>query len=451
MKKSISVMLLLFSFVFYAQNNDNQKSTTNSKEEKYVKKGYSIGGVPAIAYDSDLGFRYGAILNLYDFGDGSNYPNYDQSLYLEWSKTTKGSVTSQIIYDTRTLIPNIRMISKIGYFTEQALDFYGFNGFYNADLENQKSNSYLSRMFYRQDRKSFTVKADFLGKTKNKNIMWIAGFENYNIKIGNVNIQKLNEGKDEEDKLPEDVPTLYESYKGWGIIKENEQKGGNSFFLKVGAMYDTRDNEANPNKGLWSEAILVYAPNFLGNNNGGYTRLALTHRQYFTLASRLTFAYRLNWQTKVTGTIPFYMLPYMFNSKDTNEGLGGAKTLRGILRNRLVGNGIALGNFEFRYKVLKTKLFKQDFYIALSTFVDAGMVTSTYKVDTKGVKNAYGYSAEKIRKNWFNTSGDKLHTSYGLGVHFALNNNFIIAVDYGRAVSKEDGDSGLYIGLDFLF
>ncbi len=446
MKKGIAILLFLFSVVFYAQNTVNQ----TEKEKKYVKKGYSIGGVPAIAYDSDLGFRYGAILNLYDFGDGSNYPNYDQSLYLEWSKTTKGSVTSMLIYDTRTLIPKVRMISKVSYITEQALDFYGFNGSYFSEFEDKTNDSYLSRMFYRQDRKSFLVKTDFQGNTSNKNLRWIAGFANYNIKIANVNIDKLNKGKDDDDKLPE-IATLYESYKDWGIIKESEQKGGNSFLFKVGAIYDTRDNEANPNKGLWSEALLLYAPSFLGNKNGGYTRLSLTHRQYFTLAKRLTFAYRLNWQTKLSGKVPFYMLPYMFNSKNTNEGLGGAKTLRGILRNRLIGNGVALGNFELRYKIWKTKLFKQDFYIALSGFVDTGIVTSAYKIDTKGVKDAYGYTANEIRKKWFSTSSDKLHTSYGVGVHFALNNNFIIAVDYGRAVKKQDGSSGLYIGLDFLF
>jgi hypothetical protein len=36
-------------------------------------------------------------------------------------------------------------------------------------------------------------------------------------------------------------------------------------------------------------------------------------------------------------------------------------------------------------------------------------------------------------------------------VHFAINENFIVAVDYGLAAKKEDGDSGLYIGLNFLF
>ena len=47
-----------------------------------------MGGVPAIAYDSDIGFKYGALVNLYHYGDGSNYPNYDHSLYMEWSRQT---------------------------------------------------------------------------------------------------------------------------------------------------------------------------------------------------------------------------------------------------------------------------------------------------------------------------------------------------------------------------
>jgi hypothetical protein len=32
-----------------------------------------------------------------------------------------------------------------------------------------------------------------------------------------------------------------------------------------------------------------------------------------------------------------------------------------------------------------------------------------------------------------------------------MNQNFIIAVDYGIAADERDGDSGLYIGLNYLF
>jgi hypothetical protein len=38
--------------------------------------GWSFGGVPAVAYNSDTGFLYGAILDIYNYGDGSKYPNY---------------------------------------------------------------------------------------------------------------------------------------------------------------------------------------------------------------------------------------------------------------------------------------------------------------------------------------------------------------------------------------
>jgi hypothetical protein len=32
-----------------------------------------------------------------------------------------------------------------------------------------------------------------------------------------------------------------------------------------------------------------------------------------------------------------------------------------------------------------------------------------------------------------------------------MNENFVVAVDYGMALDPQDGNSGLYIGLDYLF
>jgi hypothetical protein len=44
------------------------------------------------------------------------------------------------------------------------------------------------------------------------------------------------------------------------------------------------------------------------------------------------------------------------------------------------------------------------------------------------------------------------HIGYGGGVHLVLNQNFIVAVDYGMALKETDGVGGnLYIGLNFLF
>ena len=106
MKRLITPLLvmILISGMLNAQDQDTVK---NKKKEK-IKTGFSLGGVPVVAYDADIGFKYGALVNLYWFGDGSRYPMYDHSVYLEWSRTTKGNGINQITYDTDKLIPGIR-------------------------------------------------------------------------------------------------------------------------------------------------------------------------------------------------------------------------------------------------------------------------------------------------------------------------------------------------------
>ncbi len=84
----------------------NQPDTAKAlKKADKIKKGWNIGGLPVLAYDSDIGFKYGAVINLFNYGDGSRYPKYDHSLYFEWSRTTKGSGTNQFTYDSEHLIP----------------------------------------------------------------------------------------------------------------------------------------------------------------------------------------------------------------------------------------------------------------------------------------------------------------------------------------------------------
>ena len=107
--------------------------------------------------------------------------------------------------------------------------------------------------------------------------------------------------------------------------------------------------------------------------------------------------------------------------------------MRGIMKNRVVGNSVALFNTELRWKFLRTQVFGQNLYLALNAFVDGGQVIDKYPV-----------------------SGDidgeeALHLSYGGGFRIALNENFIVAIDYGMAADEQDGTSGLYIGLGYLY
>jgi len=419
-----------------------------AKKAEKIKTGWNFGALPAIAYDSDIGFKYGALVNFFYYGDGKQYPKYLHSLYFEWNHTTKGSGTTQFTYDSEYLIPGIRVSAEASYLTEQALDFYGFNGYnskYNADFEDKDSPEYISRMFYNMDRRLLRLKADFQGKITGKEFRWFAGLEYNKAKMATVDIEKLNKGKDAKDLLP-DTALLFDDYVAWGVIPANQADGGHTTLVKAGFVYDTRDFEANPMKGMWTDLQFLMAPRLLGNGNLSYTRLAITHRQYFTLyPEMLSFAYRLSYQTKLSGTMPYYMLPFVYNTAPaiTRDGLGGAKTIRGILRNRITGDGFVYGNLEMRWKFLRTIVFNQNVYLALSGFLDGGMVTDKYNINTQGVPDDQKYLVD--------AGDEKLHLGAGGGLHIVMNQNFVIAVDYGRALDPNDGDKGVYIGLNFLY
>ncbi|MCF8392238.1 MAG: BamA/TamA family outer membrane protein, partial [Bacteroidales bacterium] len=384
-------------------------------------------------------------------GDGSRYPKYDHSLYLEWSRTTKGSGIKQFKIDSEKLIPGLRTTGEVSYFTEQALDFYGFNGYesyYNADYTDTENADYKSRVFYKNSRNLFRVSMGLQGEIIENKLKWFTGFEFYHHVIDTVDIKRLNDGKALEDQLPAINGGLYQDYLDWGLIPGDQAAGGNATLLKASLVYDTRDNEPNPMKGIWTELQFVLAPGFMGNGDYGYSRMILTHRQYFTLIPKtVNFAYRLSYQSKLSGEMPFYMLPFVFNTApmETRDGLGGSKTMRGILRNRVVGEDFVYGNMELRWKVIRTVVLNQNLYIALAGFLDGGMVTGKYELPATTDPDAAAWFALNDEDK------EALHLSYGAGLHFALNENFIVTVDYGLANDPRDGNSGMYIGLNFLF
>ena len=96
-----------------------EKTSKKKKEVKYnengdiIKTGINLGPLPVVAFDADRGFQFGALMNLYDFGDGKNYPNPNSQWYFEASAYTKESAINSykfiVNYDNKTLIPGVRM------------------------------------------------------------------------------------------------------------------------------------------------------------------------------------------------------------------------------------------------------------------------------------------------------------------------------------------------------
>jgi outer membrane protein assembly factor BamA len=448
MRKTFSVLLILML------------ALSANAQEKKVKTGWKFGGaLPAITFDSDLGFQYGALVEFYNYGDGSRFPDYFDHTYTEVSHYTKGSGIYRFMFESNHIIPGVHWTSDISYLPDQASHFYGFNGYesvFNKPWMDEEDPNYRTRMFYRFERNQFRFKNDFQGKLIGENIKWSAGFAFQNFENNSVDIDRLNKGKDVKFPSVTDEPGLFERYQAIGLISPEEAKGGWVNTLKAGIAWDSRDNRPNPMKGIWTEMGIEVAPSFMGND-WSFSKFYLTHRQYFTIIPKdLAFVYRVGYQTKLSGKAPFFYQSQVITSMltgATNEGLGGASTLRGVLRNRVLGDGFVFGNVELRWKPLYFKLFNQDCYLGLNAFYDFGMITD--KIDMPSdlqtrFNNSLAFAEENFN-NFFSPGSEKLHQSAGISIMPVMNQNFVIAVDIGKSFNEQDGNIGFAIGLNYLF
>lgn len=188
-------------------------SAVSAGAQSESKTGWSFGLLPSVAYDADLGFQYGALTNVYYYGDGSTYPEYLHSIYLEANRTTKKSGLFRLNFDSRALVPGLHVSADISYMPEEMYDFSGFNGHQavvNSDWADDGNSSYRSRAFYKYYHDLFRVATDLQGDISNK-LKWNAGAGLLVFNAGPVNIDKLNRGQSDNKKLP-DTDCLFDKY-----------------------------------------------------------------------------------------------------------------------------------------------------------------------------------------------------------------------------------------------
>jgi len=159
-----------------------------------------------------------------------------------------------------------------------------------------------------------------------------------------------------------------------------------------------------------------------------FVKLTFTDRHYFPLMPRLVYAQRIMLE-KMFGDPPFYEMTFYGSSYKIDEGLGGSKSIRGIFKNRFIGDTKFFMNTELRFKFLEFSGLGQDFYLATNAFCDFGKVWSDRDAENK---NDFA----------------NLHFGYGGGLHIGWNENFIVAVDAG---TSEETGLQLYIGLGYLY
>ncbi|MCG6988075.1 MAG: BamA/TamA family outer membrane protein [Gemmatimonadetes bacterium] len=364
--------------------------------------GLEVAGVPALNYDADEGFGYGVIAELYQYGRGGAAP-YRYTLQPTLFLTTGGRRDVTLFFDAPHVLPGgWRLDAFLGSEKQIATPFYGTGNDapYDPSLESDQ-NPYYYRFGRTRRRAEINVQHTLF----DRRLRALMG-------VGAAHTDVID--------VPKGVGTTYLADLGTG------PDGGWSNHVRVGLVWDSRDRETGPRRGTWSDILLQRVDPALGSD-WRYTRWTLTDRRYFSISRALVFANRFVLQG-VSGSAPFYDLQVLQTSFKQQEGLGGAKTLRGVLKNRYTGDGLFLWNAELRWEAVDFSALGKDFHTVLSGFVDSGRV----------------WSGSPRLSQVFRG----LHRGIGGGVRLVMGENFVVAVDAGTGA--ETG-MPLYIGLGYLY
>lgn len=368
-------------------------------------RGLEIGAVPAINFDSDEGFGYGAIAELYQYGTEGRAP-YEWTLQPTVFITTEGRRDVTVFFDAPNLLPaGWRFDVFLGWERHVATPYYGLGNAsdYDEGLDDEEGPNPFYYRFGRTRWSATTTVQRRLGASPYR---LLAG-------IGLVHTSVL--------PVPEsEGTTLLAQQQG------ADEWSSEASYVRLGAVRDTRDRETGPTRGSWSEVLVQRIPELLGADRG-YTRWTVTHRHYVPVTSRLVLAGRILVQSVGTGA-PVQDLFLVQTSFKQQEGLGGSKTVRGVLKNRFTGRGMAVMNAEARWRALDFTAVGRDFHLVLSAFADHGRVW------------AGDVRADELFKD--------LHRGVGGGLRVGMGENFTVAVDV--ATSEETG-LPVYVGLGYLF
>jgi hypothetical protein len=470
----------------------------NAHEKETAKTGFNFGPLPAVGYSTDLGWHYGALTDIYYYGDGSIYPNYLYKMYFEASWYSKGNSVYHASFDSPNLIPGLRLAGAISYFQNKTYSFYGFNGasalngLYDKAImmdgtELAKGDAGMG--WYLMQRSIFRVMTGFQGKIGDNKSPW--GW------AGGITYYDFNVGRTVNDRVHDNLPSLFKTYVDLGIIPEDEANGGKHLDLKAGIVYDTRDHENNPKRGTNMEIYLFGAP-ALFEGTKPYLNLAFHFKQFYPLNERIVFGYHLAYQGNIAGDMPFYMLQTIpsINMKQINsEGLGSTCTLRGTTSNRIMADGYAWFNTEIRIPFVRFDFIKQHFQLVVNPFLDGGYVVQPYKLDEQkkwsnfrdaitaaGVNaaadgrggDALGYAALLLQHQGTDTQlsiydadmEKNFHLSTGFGIHVIMNQNVNISFEFAKVLfnsianptiadrhwlPRNDGTWGMNVGLNYIF
>ena len=358
--------------------------------------------LPAVNFNTDEGFGYGALLEAYRHAPGAS--PYRFTIQPTVFLTTRGRRDFTVFFDAPALLPNgWRVDGFLGREQELAAPYYGVgNDAVHDTTLSRDPNPY----FYRYGRTRTRVVANVQRRIGASSARWLAG-------AGFADVTT--------DATPFDSGTTLMAQELAGASAPK----GTLAYVRAGAVWDSRDQEIGPSSGWWNEVLVQRVDRTLGATYD-FTRVTGTVRRYTPLTDRLTLASRVIAQ-QTSGDVPLFDLATIQLSFRQEEGLGGSKMLRGIPKNRVMGKGLVLANNELRWRAADFSILGKESHVVLSGFADAGRVWED-RIDLSEVAT-------------------DLWLGYGGGVRLGLGSSSVIALDVGRSSSSTQ----LYIGLGYAF
>jgi len=389
------------------------------------RPGRYVTGFPAIGWDPESGFNYGAAVQWFDNGAADSpffrYTPYRERIVVAAAGSTGGSYRALVGYDQPYVADTPWRIRVFGGFEQTDLEnYFGFGDAtlgpltypgssqsyrnfdeYTKALESTVNGQTWAR--YNEYQKMqvgavVTVERDYWGGWLRPQI----GFQFRYVNVEDYTGDTINDAIMQPTRL-------FTDNQAGNVIGFD---GGWDNAVKVGLTFDTRDFEPDPGEGVMLQAVGRVSSKALGSEFD-YQQVTLSGRAFHNLLGeegRLVLAGRFTYLMQF-GDVPFYAASTIpFTDGDAN-GLGGHATLRGFVTDRFVGDVAAYANAELRWSFGETMLWNQHLRFMLVPFVDTGRV-----FDSVG-----------------ETTLDAWKVSGGLGFRLAWNLSTVVSFDYAHS------------------
>lgn len=436
-KIRISLLILLFDFTLYSQQDPSRLPFIIADEKKlseedlaHKREGFYVTGVPQLSSDPVNGFGYGAEGILYFNGKRTdpffNYTPYRKKISVSVFNTTKNQNEVVLGADLPYLFNSKWRLRMEGiYENDPNMLYFGVSEKSLSQLVNpQTGNGYANYNNY--DHSLLNSYANYNRFTEKNNIMLNISAERsffkskmrtiYGFRYANMNVNP---------------------YSGPSLL-QNDYLAGNTFgtghtivtMLQVGVVYDTRDLESDPSKGLFAEITNELSVKALGsgfNFNKTFMQIKMYKKLFPDKAKKVILAVRAG-IAALAGNAPFYEYQEEWSSEGGIYGVnGGSFVLRGYKQSRYVANYLDFINIELRARFVQFKVLKQHLALSAVPFFDlAGIGDNAGRLFS--YSNNYRYAE-------------------GLGLRIAWNVNTILRFDY--AISKEDRQFFFQFGHSF--